>query len=65
MNIIDPEGRVIATLRWSSGQSLTEARTSLTLKPETIYSIELWVRGSPELRVGDEVEVEIVILVGE
>jgi len=63
--IKDPDGSQVAVLEWRKWQSIDSAKVSFVLKPKTIYTIELWIRGSSNLKVGDEITLYLVIEVYE
>jgi len=63
--IKDPSGSSIAKLEWSRGNPINESRVNIILSPKTIYTIEIWIKGSSELKVNDEITISLLIIVYE
>jgi len=58
-----PDGSAIATLEWFRGKPMNESKINVLLSPKTIYTIEIWIKGSSQLKVNDEITISLLIIV--
>ena len=61
IDVIDPNGTMVGCLSWRSGEPIDQARLNLVMSPKKIYTLELWIEGSPELRLNDFISVDLTI----
>ena len=61
VNIISPNGDIIATYTWSGGDIGENTAVSFILMPKTIYTVEIWIKGSEYVTEYDVLHLSIML----
>lgn len=65
INIISPNRGIIATYEWNGGALGEDTAISFVLMPKTIYTIELWIKGSKYISEYDSIHLSIVMRIND